>query len=356
MMPDMRRRRALAAMAGTPLLLLVAACDSSRNGAPNAKDGKTPFNLGIVSSVGQSTAIIADKKGFFEKNGLRARVFYFGSGADVITGYLSGGLDAIDVGTLSAYLLWSRKQLPEPILVYNSAQIQGVVVRTAANIKSHKDLVGKKVAVPLGSIDVLSLQLTLKEHGVDPASVQLVNMQNPDMLSALSQGVVDAAATFEPTLSRIVKELGAQVQVLTRYDGKDEDARSCPSCRLFPARVMTFVSPQWADEHPEAVKSIVLSFWQAGKWIHDNPADAARTIAETLKFKESEVAEGLKYIGWNNPLLTPQIIDQMKLEIEYLNGKGEGPGSLDINPLFERGMRIQDQLKQQYGNLLPPSG
>ncbi len=115
------------------------------------------------------------------------------------------------------------------------------VARAGVTIKTAKDFVGKKVGAPgIGAfLDVL-FRKWLIEKGVDPKSVNFVEVTFPTMSDALKSGSVDAVLTVEPFVSRI-KAAGAG-EVATRYAA--ELARSEPiisyvSTRAFAERIRT---------------------------------------------------------------------------------------------------------------------
>jgi len=83
------------------------------------------------------------------------------------------------------------------------------VVRTDLEIdkESASELAGKKVAVPLGTAAHYGFLSQMNYFGVDPASLEVVDMAPPEGAAALAQGAVDMACGWGGALRRM-KESG----------------------------------------------------------------------------------------------------------------------------------------------------
>lgn len=80
------------------------------------------------------------------------------------------------------------------------------------------ELSGKKVAVPLGTAAHYGYLKQMEHFGVDPSSMEIVNMNPPEGAAALAQGAVDMACGWGGSLRRM-KEHG---NVLLTGDEKTE--------------------------------------------------------------------------------------------------------------------------------------
>ena len=71
-----------------------------------------------------------------------------------------------------------------------------IMVRKDAPIKSMQDLRGKRIAIPSRfAVDHLFVRRMLRDEGMSPKDVQLVEMAPPDMPSALYANSIAAYAT-----------------------------------------------------------------------------------------------------------------------------------------------------------------
>ena len=81
------------------------------------------------------------------------------------------------------------------------------MVRNGSGVNDIKDLAGKKVATPFVSTSHYSLLFVLKHSGVDPTSVNVLNLQPPEIAAAFARGDIDAAYVWDPVLTK-AKENG----------------------------------------------------------------------------------------------------------------------------------------------------
>ncbi|MEL7165822.1 MAG: ABC transporter substrate-binding protein [Pseudomonadota bacterium] len=133
------------------------------------------------------------------------------------------------------------------------------VVAAAQEIdkSSAAELAGKKVAVPLGTAAHYGYLKQMEHFGVDPASMEIVNMNPPEGAAALAQGAVDMACGWGGSLRRM-KEHG---NVLLTGDEKTElgilvfDVTSAPASFVAEngdmmaefLRVTAEANAMWAD-------------------------------------------------------------------------------------------------------------
>ena len=112
----------------------------------------------------------------------------------------AGRLDGI-VSTIDTMIphLKTGKEFQYVLALDDSAGGDGIVARK--EIKSIRDLRGKRVAVQEGSVSQFFLNVLLRDAGLLEKDVQVVNMKPGDAGAAFVAGRVDAAVTWEPWLS-----------------------------------------------------------------------------------------------------------------------------------------------------------
>jgi NitT/TauT family transport system substrate-binding protein len=80
----------------------------------------------------------------------------------------------------------------------------GVMAREGSNIKTAADIRGKRVGVPgLNGGNHIVMMKWLKNNGVDPKDVTVVEASFPQMGDLLKGGQIDVAIPVEPFISRI---------------------------------------------------------------------------------------------------------------------------------------------------------
>jgi taurine transport system substrate-binding protein len=128
----------------------------------------------------------------------------FAGGGDVIRAMASGDVQMGETG--SSPLTAAASQGQDIKLFWISADIanaEALIARNASGINSMKDLAGKKVATPFVSTAHYQLMAGMKMDGVDPKSVNVMNMRPPEIAAAWERGDIDATFIWDPVLSKI---------------------------------------------------------------------------------------------------------------------------------------------------------
>src|SRR6218665_3116657 len=120
----------------------------------------------------------------------------FEGGADVIAAIASGSIDIGYVGS-SPLTVAASQQLPiETIfIVGNIAKAEALAVK---GVTTPAELAGKKIATPFVSTAHYSLLTALKHWGVDPSSLEILNLRPPEIAAAWERGGIYAAHVWGP--------------------------------------------------------------------------------------------------------------------------------------------------------------
>lgn len=227
----------------TSLLLASALVGTFATGSSWADDLKVTIAYQTV--VEPSKVPQAD--GAYEK-ALGATIDWrkFDSGADVIAAIASGSVDIGYVGSSPLAAAASRDLPIETIFVVGLiGESEALVARNGSAVKSVKDLAGKKVAVPFVSTTHYSLLAALKHEGVDPKSVEILNLRPPEIAAAWERGDIDAAYVWDPALGQIRTsgEIIVDSAKVAQWGAPTFDA--------------WIVRSDFAKEHPDAVTNFV---------------------------------------------------------------------------------------------------
>jgi NitT/TauT family transport system substrate-binding protein len=110
------------------------------------------------------------------------------------------------------------------------------------------------------------------EKGVDPKSVNFVEVTFPTMNDALKSGSVDAVLTAEPFVTRIKTAGNGDVAALYEADL----ARNDPI--IFYA-----ASRKFAEDHPDVIKAFRASIEEAAPIVNSDREKASQSIAKFTK-------------------------------------------------------------------------
>jgi len=198
-----------------------------------------------------------------DTSGVRYKAVKFSSFAEMAESLRNGQLDvAFMIAPLSIVL---RQQGDDVKVVYIGNRHESTLVaRKDINAKSLQDLRGKTIAVPMRfSGHNLSLRRMLDEQGLQ-GEVNIVEMNPPDMASALSSGALDAYYVGEPFAAQTLSSGDASLLMHV------EDEWNGFICNL------AVVKKTLIDEEPDLVQQLVSGAARSGEWASRNTSEAAK--------------------------------------------------------------------------------
>jgi len=241
---------------------------------------------------------VPQAEGAYEKaTGANITWNQFSGGADVVAAIASG---AIDIGYVGSSPLTAAASQELPIetiyVVGNIAEAEALAVK---GVTGPEELAGKKIATPFVSTAHYSLLTALKHWGVDPASLQILNLRPQEIAAAWERGDIDGAYVWDPVLTQI-KSTGGTVLA----DSTDVAGWGGPT---FDAWI---VRKEFAEANPDVVKAFVKVTGDAyaayladpAKWSADSKESA--DIAKLTGANAADVPALLK--GYVFPPLADQ--------------------------------------------------
>lgn len=246
---------------------------------PSAAPAGTKITLLYTAGDSFTESYVASDQGIFTKHDLDITLTAAPNGS-LISAALEAGSAQIGAPTPTVLLQADEQGLDLVIVASaNRNPIQpptsetGIAVRADSGIKSAADLIGKKIAVPGlgGTIDVM-VKKWLELRGADYRQVDFVEMQLPQMPDGLRAGLVDAVATVDPFLDRIIASKAG-------YDIGD-------FAEVTPPGTMSVVyaaTRAWATAHASDVKAFRAALLESKAYI-ENAAHGDAVRASIAKF------------------------------------------------------------------------
>jgi ABC-type nitrate/sulfonate/bicarbonate transport system substrate-binding protein len=195
--PTRRSTRQLtAAVVGmAAVAALVAGCSSSSSGsAASSSAAVTPLTLQTswIPLVQFGGSYVAEKEGYYEKNGVDVNILPGGPDVDSMAAVVSGQAD-IGMGNADT-VAQANEQGADLVIVAAGFQKNPLaILSTPANpIKSPADMVGKKIGVPSG--DEAAQDALLKVNNIDASKVTSVPVGFD--IAPLTSGEVDGLWVF----------------------------------------------------------------------------------------------------------------------------------------------------------------
>jgi len=168
---------------------------------------------------------------------------------------------------------------------------EGIVAHQ--EIKSIKDLKGKKVAVPFSSSSHVMLIDLLKRHGLNPQKdVKVINMAGDDMIPAFTNKQIHAAAIWSPSYQKLQQVKGAHVLA-------DDTKTSVYQQFKFNAGPdVLVINNKFAKENPETAKKLIAAYFKSVQFVKENPKEAAKIFKELSNLDEKEQEKIIQDIKW----------------------------------------------------------
>lgn len=206
-------KKHLKVLAATVLAgLALSACggDSGSSAEADGQENAT-VKVGIVQLPIFAPIYVAEAKGYFDEAGLDVQLETVKSGQDAVPLASSGKLDVVAAGFSAG--MFSAIETGLDIKVVASMGVSDgdteksptdLVVSSAAvdsgTITEIADLKGKKIGAAggAGGTGAFLLSLALEEAGLGINDVEIVNLGNPDMPTALANGSLDAGLISAP--------------------------------------------------------------------------------------------------------------------------------------------------------------
>jgi NitT/TauT family transport system substrate-binding protein len=162
--------------------------------APAHADDKKVLRVGTLKLIHGITPYFYEK---FAPPGYTVEVIPFESPTDGKNAVLTGTVDTCIHG-IAAFLLGAAAG--EPVVIVAGATNRGMAIISDAHseIKSVKDLKGKRVAIWPGSTQEVVILERLKAEGLSIQDIQPIRLSFSDMPAALARGDVDAYVGAEP--------------------------------------------------------------------------------------------------------------------------------------------------------------
>ncbi|HTD02429.1 ABC transporter substrate-binding protein [Undibacterium sp.] len=169
-----------------------------------------------VSTTGMSTPFyVAEKLGLFAQEGLKVKILDCNSGSRCIKQMFDGKAQLSTVSDLPIMFNSFERQDLVVLSTFCTANFDTkLIVHKNANITSVKDLLGKRIAVPMGTSSQYAFDLVALSQGLDPRGMGLINMDPERMPQAMLNHKIDVAAVFEPTAYKVMQALAGEGQKL----------------------------------------------------------------------------------------------------------------------------------------------
>jgi NitT/TauT family transport system substrate-binding protein len=215
---------------------------------------------------------IAERRGYFVKEGLQVEISDFQGGAKALQALVGGSAD-IGCGAYehTLYMAVKGQVIKAIALQANSfGLVVGVQKDKAAAYRSFRDLKGMTIGVTgPGSASAIGLTMLLSKAGLTVNDVSIIGVGGgPGAVAAVKTGKIDAIANFDPAISLLERD-GA---IKTILDTRREDDLAYLYGGPFAASSF-YAGASFVERYPKTTQAFVNAISAALDWMARASAD-----------------------------------------------------------------------------------
>ena len=252
--------------------------------APQAEAQDKVLRVGTLKLIHGISAYFYEK---FVPPGYTVEVIPFESPTDGKNAVLTGTVDTCIHG-IAAFILGAAAG--EPVVIVANANNGGMVIMAGVNtdIKTVKDLKGKKVAIFPGSTQEAVILERLRMEGMTIKDIQPIRLSFSDMAAALARGDIEAYVGAEPAGG------------ISLANGTGKLVEYPYSTPIGPLNMILSASQKAVKENPERIKLVVDMHKKAVDYAMSNrPQIVDMAIAKLGQQKKSvELAVPNVELAW----------------------------------------------------------
>ncbi len=254
--------RIVLAAAGWLILIswLHAALNVDRLERPLVRMGYMP----VIANMAAPLLDYASKDG----TGLRFEALKFSSFAEMGESLRNGDIQAAFIIAPLSIVLHQQRAGVKIVYIGNRHE-STLVYRKDLNVKTFGDLRGKTIAVPLRySGHNIAARGLAEKHGMTGSDLRIVEMNPPDMPSALAVGALDAYFVGEPFAAKTTQSGDSKVLHYVE--------------QVWPGFIcnLVLVREELIKQHPDWVYALVQAAARAGCWTSEHPKEAAQIVSQ----------------------------------------------------------------------------
>jgi len=204
------KKKGIVVLVATLVIILVVLCFHLLR-RPPAPEKVEKLRIGVAANPICALIYVAHQQGFFKRHGLDVTIEGYPAGSYAVDDLLSGKVD-IAAAAESVLALWGfkRKDL-RGIGTISASDTVEVIARKDRGIEKLQDLKGKLVGVPRGTVNDFFLSVFLSFNDMHLGEVRTVDLKPDEIVTALSEGKIDAAVNFTLFVDKIKKRMAEKV-------------------------------------------------------------------------------------------------------------------------------------------------
>lgn len=284
---------------------------------------KAELNISYVKSPFNLQLIVMKEKAFLEKRlaalGVKVAWHDINSGAVQAQALAAGSLDVAGVMNSTSIIIANSQGNPVKVVASVSRPLEVfALVVPARGAKSVKELKGRTVAGPKGTVAHQLLVAALVKNGMRISDVNFVHMGIPQAAAALRSGSAEAALL---AANFIMQSQGEGSRVLLTARG------------YVTPKLMMAASGAFVQNHPKLLAEVVAAHKEAFDWMQANREEA---IALGARVQGVTLEQARKLYAWSHfaRRFTAEDLASMDEDQDFLLANDMIRNRIDTKALF----------------------
>lgn len=300
-------KKGMALVAGLVLATSLAACGD--DGGSEGEAGTKQVTVATQPDFFGVPLYIAVEKGFFEEQGLDAKLQEFPTGVEGTEAVVTGQADMTTVAGFPVASL-AAQGAPVKVIGANATSNDWWGIAATKDIQEPEDLYGKKIAFQSNSTANYWFDRFVEQHDLDADRIEVVDAKFAQLVALFAKGDVDAIIHFEPNVTQAVGSRdGAHVAWVGGDDG------------LNPLIGYVVAGSAISEDEDTGVK-VLKALQAAADWMNENPDEVAElAMAKTGISDAAQVAEIMDKIEFRVGF-DDESLAQLQQIADYMLDKG----------------------------------
>jgi len=293
-----------------------------------------PLKIGYSDWPGFTIFEVAKQKGWFKDEGVDVEMVWFDY-LPSLDAFSAGKVDAVTVVATDALVNGANGAKSKLIAILDYSDGSDMIIGTP-DIKSIKDLKGKKVGIEVSLVEHLLLLEALKQNGMSQSDVEIVNTATNETPQTLGSGKVGAVGAWYPVSSQALKQVPGSNKLFTSADAKG---------LIYDVLA---VNPVSFAQHKDDWAKVVKVFYKAVDYIND-PA----TRADAIKIMAAKVGADPEEYAKNVPGTHLMTLEEAKKAFKKGDGLDSIYGSMELGNKFNLDNNVYKESQKPASYLAP---
>ncbi len=259
--------------------------------------------VGISNSLKSLPLVLAERIDAFTRQGLDVKLVMEPSAGPALDRMMEGQVDIACAPEMLVALLALERNDFRILAVLNRNQSQVLIINTTSGAYSPFGLKGRRIGLKMDSAAPYFLYRKLLYHELSLASVELVDVEPPQMADKLVGGEIDAAVVWPPYTDRILKRLGKSGLVFDVHIGRD-------------IYWLMIAREDWCREQAGTIKPFLSALQDGFDFMASHPEKSMATAADYFGYPPESVRRewDLYHFGLELP---QSLLFAMEQEVEW---------------------------------------